>query len=302
MGALHLSSLIDLRLVFLKSPLQDLREIYRFMVKQKNRKYHTKIGVDELVERLMKRNLDEGILFPTGIAIPHLHLDDFGDTVISILVPEKPIQTEYGVIKIFFMVFTCKSDNSLYLHILQSLIKISKDTEFFEKLLSIKSPQEFQKTIKSVNLAVRKAMTVSDVMLSKVITVREDTTLKELSSLFYEHNFGYFPVLDKNDKVVGEITIRDYMMAAFPAYTNFMPNLNFLKSFEPFERLINDEANHVVKELMKPMEVSIKPDSSIIEAVFLINKHNKRDLPVLEDGKLVGIISFMNIFKKVIKG
>jgi len=221
---------------------------------------------------------------------------------LSVLIPEKPVETEYGTIKIFFMVFTCKSDNALYLHILQSLVKLSKDTEFFDKLLKVKTPREFRKTLKAADLAVKKAITVSDIMNTHNFTITPDKSLKELSQLFYEHNFGYFLVVDKKDKLIGEITIRDYVMSAFPAYTHHLENLNFLKTLDSFERLLKDEDNFLVKDVMKPIEVAIKPEASIIEAVFLMNKHNRRDIPVIQNEKLVGIISFMDVFKKVIKG
>ncbi|MCL2063291.1 MAG: CBS domain-containing protein [Candidatus Cloacimonetes bacterium] len=302
MGAMHLSSLVDLSLVFLNSTLNDLKEIFTFIVNQKNKKYPSNVSVDDLVSRLMNRKLDEGVLLPSGVAIPHLHLDDFKDTTISVLKPKKPIETQYGTIKIFFMVFTCKSDNALYMKILQSIIKMSKDQVFFEKLMKSKTPYSFRKTLKECDLAVKNAINVSDIMNTKTYAVTDETSLKELSQLFYEHNFGYFLVNDAAGNLIGEVTIRDYVMSAFPAYTQFIGNLNFLKTLDPFERLIKDEDNFKVKDVMKPIEIAIKPDSTIFEAAFLMNKNNRRDLPVMENGKLVGIISFMDIFRKVIKG
>ena len=302
MGALHLSNLIDRSLVFINSPMKDLREIYAFMVRQKNKKYPMHTSVHELVNRLLKRNQDSGIFFPIGVAVPHLHLDSFNDTVVSVLIPEKPIQTEYGTIKIFFMIFACTSNNSLYLHILQSIVKIAKDEAYFEKLLKAKNQKEFKKILAIGDLFVKQALTVRDIMISHVYTVSKNASLKDLGELFYEHNIGYYPVLDENQNMIGEVTISDYMMAAFPAYTNYFNNFNFLKSFEPFERFLKDEDTLKVERVMKPVEVSINPDTTIIEAIFLINKYNKRSLPVLENQKLVGIISFMNIFRKLIKG
>jgi CBS domain-containing protein len=255
-----------------------------------------------LIELLLNRQLNEEILFPCGSAMPHLHIENFQDTDISVLVPEKPIQTEYGVIKIIFMVFTCKSDNTLYLQILNSIVRLSKDNELFNKVLSCKTAKDFVKTLKRNDLPVKKAFTVGDIMTLKVLTVKRDTTLKELGHQFYTNNFGYFIVIDDDNKPIGEVTILDYLMAGLPDYTKFLNNLHFLRTLDPFERLMSEEEHMYVSSIMKPIEYSVAPNTSIFKTVFLMNKNKKRDIPVIEHGRLVGVVSYTDIFRKVIKG
>ena len=293
---MQLSSLIDSKLVFLKSNLTNIEDIYTYMVSQKNKHYPVRNKVDDLVERLMQRKLDDAFLLPNGVAIPHLHIDDFRDITISVLVPKNPIITDSGIIKILFMIFTCKNNNAIYLHVLRSIVKMTQDEHFYDKILNARNTLDFQKIIKERDLAVRRAVTVRDAMVTDLITAKETTTLKELSQMFYDYNFEYYPVLDEDNNLLGEVTLDDFLMAAFPAYTNFMPNLNFLNSFEPFERLLKDEDKLLVKSIMKPIEISITPEASIVEAVFLIHRHKKTEIPVIENGKLLGLISFMNIF------
>ena len=90
-------------------------------------------------------------------------------------------------------------------------------------------------------------------------------------------------------------------MLGNPEYTKFLPNLNFLKAFEPFEKLIKME-DQLVENIMQPVKVFLTPDTSIFEAIFLMNKHDRRDLPIVSEGKIIGILSIKNIFRKVIKG
>ena len=302
MPALHFSSLIDEKLVTLKSPLSDLRDIYTYMVNLICKKYPSDNNENDLVDLLVKRQLNDGILFPCGSAVPHLHIEAFNDTVISVFIPETPIVTDHGIVRIFFMVFTCKSDNSLYLQILNTIIRLSKDTEFYSKILNSQTPREFMKVIKNNDIVVKKRLMVGDIMTTTVLTVKKDTTLKELSQEFYNHNFGYFIVIDDDNQPIGEVTILDYLMAGFPDYTNFLNNLYFLKTFEPFEKLLQEEHRMLVNSIMKPIELSITPDTSIFKTVFLMNKHKRRDVPVLENDKLVGVISFSDIFRKIIRG
>lgn len=301
MQAMHLSSLIDSNLVFLQSEQRDLSKIYEYMSQKITEKYPLTESQEVVLDRLLTRKLDEGILFPTGVSIPHLHLENFNDTVIAILVPEEPIKTEYGVIKIFFMVINGTKNNSLYLKILQSAVKLSKNNTFFEQLLAKRSVSDFIEFLSKGDLSVKESITVTDLMERKIITVKTKDTVKELSNLFYEHDINYLPVLNEEGKFVGEITLRNYLMSGFPEYTKFLPNLNFLKVFEPFEKLLKME-NELVEGIMRPVQVYLIPETSIFEAIFLMNKHDRRDFPVVLEGKIVGIISLKNIFRKIVKG
>ena len=91
-------------------------------------------------------------------------------------------------------------------------------------------------------------------------------------------------------------------MSAFPDYTNYLGNLQFLKTFEPFERLLKDENKILVRDVMRETDITLSPDSTLIEALFTMKKSKRRHLPIVVKDKVVGIISFTDIFKKVIKG
>jgi CBS domain-containing protein len=168
--------------------------------------------------------------------------------------------------------------------------------------LTCKTAKEFVKTLNRNDLPVKKAFTVGDIMTLKVLTVKRDTTLKELGHQFYTNNFGYFIVIDDNNKPIGEVTILDYLMAGLPDYTKFLNNLHFLRTLDPFERLMSEEGQMIVSSIMKPIEYSVAPSTSIFKTVFLMNKNKKRDIPVIDHGKLVGVVSYTDIFRKVIKG
>jgi len=302
MKTIHFSSLIDIKLVYLHSKLTDINEIYTYMIRQMMKRYHIPHPEKELLQQLTSRRLDDGILLPVGTAIPHLHLEDFNDSIISVLIPEKPIETEYGVVKIFFLILSKKNENSLYLHILKSIIQISKDEVFFSKLLAVKTPAAFQAIISESDYIVQKPINVEDVMSVGVISVTPENTLEELSNMFYEHSVEYFPVVKNKDEIIGEVTVLDYIMAGFPEYTKGLKNLNFLKSFEPFAKLLKEEPEIQVKSIMRDVEISVPLGTSLFKAVFLMNKHSRKNIPVVEKGRVVGIINFMDILRKVLKG
>jgi CBS domain-containing protein len=131
-----------------------------------------------------------------------------------------------------------------------------------------------------------KNITVSSIMTSKVITITEKQTLKELSKLMYQRNIGGIIILkdilpnnaSEEDTPIGIITERD--IARLVAFSS------------------NLSTDTPTSELMSQPLITINQNSSIKDASDLMQQHNIRRLPVLDNkGKLVGIITAKDILK-----
>lgn len=131
-----------------------------------------------------------------------------------------------------------------------------------------------------------KNITVSSIMTSKVITVTEKQTLKELSKLMHQRNIGGIIILkdvpsnnaSEEGNPIGIITERD--IARLVAFSS------------------NLSTDTPTSELMSKPLITINQNSSIKDASDLMQQHNIRRLPVLDNkGKLVGIITAKDILK-----
>ena len=131
-----------------------------------------------------------------------------------------------------------------------------------------------------------KSITVSSIMTSKVITVTEKQTLKELSKLMYQHNIGGIIILkdvlpndtSDADNPIGIITERD--IARLVAFSSTL------------------STDTPTSELMSKPLITINQNASIKDATDLMQQNNIRRLPVLDNkGKLVGIITAKDILK-----
>ncbi|HOD55349.1 MAG TPA: CBS domain-containing protein [Candidatus Cloacimonadota bacterium] len=302
MPALHLSSLLNKDLIKINITSESLENIYAILLDEICELFKLPVPCSDLLQKIIEREKEASTVFPTGVSIPHVHIEDYDDTIIGIAIPSEPVHTEHGDIKMLIMVISGTLQNTLYLHILQSIIKLSKDTVLFDKLVKVRKPDEFIELIARGDFALKRNVTVSDLMSNKIFYVKREMSLKELGNIFYEKNYGYCPVVDDNLNLIGEVTVLDLIMTGFPDYTNYLGNMNFLKSFEPFETLLREEKNIKVIDIMKKVECQLTPEASLIEAVFLMKKNRRRDIPVVVNKKIVGIISFMDIFRKIIRG
>jgi len=108
---------------------------------------------------------------------------------------------------------------------------------------------------------------IGDIMSFPVISVSEETTMRQVSLILREKGCTGIPVL-KSDKVVGIISRRD---------------------FSKIQR--KNQMDMPVKAFMSTNVKTIGPATSIVHATHLLVKHDIGRLPVVENGKLIGIVT-----------
>ncbi|MFB3164393.1 CBS domain-containing protein [Neobacillus sp. 179-C4.2 HS] len=112
-------------------------------------------------------------------------------------------------------------------------------------------------------------MNVADVMTTNVDSCSPESTCKEVAMKMKELDVGAVPICD-NEKLVGIVTDRDIVIKGF---------VNNLSS------------DSMISELVTENVVKGSKEMSVEEAVRLMSQHQIRRLPIVEDDKLVGIVS-----------
>ena len=116
-------------------------------------------------------------------------------------------------------------------------------------------------------------------MTPNPITITRQTTLPEAQQIMLDYHIRRLPVLNKG-KLVGIITRRDTNRAE----SSVSHILN------PYEQGLL-RARLTAGEFMSRAVITISPDATIEEAANLMIVHKIGGLPVVEDGKLVGMIT-----------
>ena len=137
---------------------------------------------------------------------------------------------------------------------------------------------EINKTIKKLLNAQFQGITVADIMATEVITINEDATLELLFSLISEYRHLGYPVVNKENKIIGVISYKDLF------------------------RVRREDWNSVrVKERMSTRLVCVSPDDAVIDAVEKMTKEGIGRLLVMDADTLVGIVSRSSIMEGAIK-
>jgi CBS domain-containing protein len=135
-------------------------------------------------------------------------------------------------------------------------------------------------------------------MKRKVIFGHPDMTVKEAALLMAQHNVGTLPVVDVASVLVGVTTMRDVVQIFLPTFVPLLSNIRFVKDYgdlgTPSREDIDRAESLLVADIMEE-PVSVEIDCTLIRALSFMEKHKIRDLPVVKEGKLVGIASRVDI-------
>lgn len=113
-------------------------------------------------------------------------------------------------------------------------------------------------------------MNVRDVMTNKVYAALPNASINEVAKKMKELNVGAIPVCDNQDQPIGIITDRDIVLRGV------------------VEGLENTSS---ASDIMSKGIVSVTPDTHVHEAARIMGQNQIRRLPVIENGKIVGIVS-----------
>ncbi|CCQ91382.1 CBS domain containing membrane protein [Nitrospina gracilis 3/211] len=140
-----------------------------------------------------------------------------------------------------------------------------------------------------------------DVMTRKVVTVKKDLTLRELSNLFLEHRVNGFPVVDDDSVLIGVVTEKDLIEQNknlhIPTVIALFDAVIYLESDEKFEKEVKRFTGTRVEDIFQQNVLTVEPDTDMNEVATLMANHDIHTLPVVEGGKLVGVIGKVDVIK-----
>ncbi|MDA0692101.1 MAG: CBS domain-containing protein [Nitrospinae bacterium] len=143
--------------------------------------------------------------------------------------------------------------------------------------------------------------TAKDIMSKNVITVKKDTPISELSDLLISYNINGLPVVDDDEKVIGIVTQGDLIEQNknlhIPTVITLFDAVLFLDSEKKFEADIKKLTANKVRDIYSTDAITISVDAELGEIATIMAEKDVHTLPVLDDGKLVGVIGKLDLIR-----
>jgi CBS domain-containing protein len=144
-------------------------------------------------------------------------------------------------------------------------------------------------------------MTASDIMTKDVMFVRPDTPTRTVAKSLLEKGISAAPVVDANGTVVGMVSEADLLGRQIQGRTpNRMWWLEMLAEGEDLAAEFLDYVKSndpVVRDVMRTPVVTVVESTRIEEIAELLQRHHIKRVPVLRDGRLVGIVARADLIR-----
>jgi CBS domain-containing protein len=139
-------------------------------------------------------------------------------------------------------------------------------------------------------------MQAKDIMARDVITIGEASSVKDVAAILLDHGISAVPVVDASGRVTGMVSEGDLLHRSETGTER--RRSWWLKLFADADVLAEDfvkEHSRQVTDVMTRNVITARPDTELVEIAELLEKNRIKRVPIVEDGKLVGIVSRANL-------
>ena len=147
------------------------------------------------------------------------------------------------------------------------------------------------------------ALTVRDIMDADPVTVTPADDVETVVRLLRRHELPGLPVINEGGRCIGIVTEADLVIADeqgdlhLPHYIELFGGVVFLEPLSRFETRLKKAVAASVKDLMTEDPVTIEAGASVQEAGRLIVRRGHNRLPVIEHGRLVGVVTRVDVLE-----
>jgi CBS domain-containing protein len=146
-------------------------------------------------------------------------------------------------------------------------------------------------------------LTVADIMDTDMPTVTPEDTVERVLQILHESELNGIPVVTPGGRCVGIITEADLIMTGedadlhLPHYFELFGGLVFLEPLGHFEDRLRKATAALARDLMTEDPVTIEPSATVQEAARMISRSKHNRLPVVQHGRLVGVVTRVDVLE-----
>jgi CBS domain-containing protein len=150
--------------------------------------------------------------------------------------------------------------------------------------------------------------TVREYMDPDPATVSPDASLEDVARLMGENELPGVPVVDGSGNVLGVVSENDLVIGDeegdlhIPHYIELFGGLVFLEPFRRFEQRLKKAVAATAEEMMTADPRTVGPDDDVQDAAHVIVETGHNRIPVVEGGRLVGVISRADVVRAIAAG
>lgn len=138
-------------------------------------------------------------------------------------------------------------------------------------------------------------MLVRDVMSTGVVTANPSDTVRSVVTKMLSRHCGSIPVVEEGNLLVGMVTLRDVFLPLYPNYGEYIHDNVHSRDFTEMEEGYAEVLTQKVQDIMSLNPLTVPSAMPVLEAASYMGLKNFRRIPVVDKGRLVGVVSIGDI-------
>ena len=147
-------------------------------------------------------------------------------------------------------------------------------------------------------------LNAGDIMTTEVITVKEETPLKELAEILYKNHINGVPVVDDEGLLIGIICesdlVRKDKKLHIPTVVALFDAVFYLESSKTLEKEIKQISATTVSDLFTREVVTVDEKTPIDEIATIMTQKKIYTIPVMDGKRMVGIVGKGDVIRTFI--
>ncbi len=300
---MKLSSLLPKETIRLNLEARNIRDAVSEILEAVGQQYFED-SVDRLREAILHREDQASTAVSNGIAVPHARIPNLREFYLLVGIPAKPMDDkgpDGSPVDLVLVIAADPDKNTVMLQTLAAIGALGQMPEQLQAVKSASSPDEVWQAIDASGVTVKTKLTARDVMRESPVIARSEMALRELLDALFEHGVYEAPVCDESGALIGSVTAEEIIEGGFPDYMSRIPNLGFLKEYEPFEQFFQREAAIKVEDVMNEDPLVVDAETSMIQVVMKLKQEHQHYAYVQEEGRLLGVIDRNDVISRVLR-
>lgn len=146
---------------------------------------------------------------------------------------------------------------------------------------------------------------VRDIMTADVVSVKKETTIRDLAELFTARRVGSVPVVDQNGDIIGIVTESDLIeqdkSLHIPTVISLFDWVLYLESDKKFEKELQKMTGQTVGDIYVETVETVTPDTPVNVVADIMSSKKLHAVPVVDGRRLVGIVSRIDLIRTMVK-
>jgi mannitol/fructose-specific phosphotransferase system IIA component (Ntr-type) len=254
-----------------------------------------------VLQALIERESLRSTAMGSEISFPHARLENLDHALFAIATLKEPVLFGDQPTRIVCLVLVPASDPAISLKLMARFSQVLLKEDLRKLVLDAQTPKELSALFLAEDTSLDSPICARDIMRLPRWSLREDASISECARMMSNYPLRAIPVLDNQEKIVGEVTADLLFQYGLPDFFSRLKSVSFVAEFDPFEKYFADERDTQVSHVMSREVRIVPPEHTIMEIVFDLAIRKCSKLYVVdESGSWIGTVTKGTILDNVI--